>query len=97
MNMTQCPQCNHQRKGEEYKCPECNCFYSPLDEVLATEAAEIEKRSFKGRLKAIKSANNSIEAFKQEYQRLEETTPYSTFLALGVIFVFIFALIISVM
>jgi predicted ATP-dependent serine protease len=97
MNMTHCPQCQHQREGEEYKCPKCDCFYSALDEMLATEADEIKKRSFIGRLQAIKTASNSIEALKNEYQRLEDSTPYSTILALGVIFMFIFALIISVM
>lgn len=95
--MNKCPECGHQRAGDEYKCPKCDCFYSQLDEILATEAAETERRSIKGRLKAIKEADNSFVAFKEAFKRLKETTPKRTILTLAVIFIFIFALIVSVM
>ncbi len=96
MNMTQCPQCNRQRKGEEYKCPKCDCFYSPLDEILAAEAAEIEKRSFTGRFKASKEASNFWGAVKKEYQRLENSSPYNITLIFAVIIMFIFTMTLSV-
>ena len=97
MNMTQCPQCNRKRKGEEYKCPECDCFYSPLDEILADEEAEREKRSFMGRFKAIRASDDSKGAFKEEYDRLNKASPYDIGLVLAVILMFIFAMVISVM
>jgi hypothetical protein len=97
MNMTQCPQCHQQRDGEEYKCPQCDCFYSPLDEILAEEDAEREKRSFIGRWKAIKASKNSTQAFKEEYHRLNKNAPYDIGLTLAVIFMFIFAMTFSVM
>ncbi|MCK4494694.1 MAG: hypothetical protein KAU26_11595 [Methylococcales bacterium] len=97
MNMTQCPQCAHKRHGEEYKCPKCNCFYSPLDEILAQEAAEKEKRSFSGRLKAIKAAKNPIKAFFEEYQRENKAAPYNITIFLAIIFMFVFMMVISVM
>ncbi len=97
MNMTQCPQCNHQRTGEEYKCPKCDCFYSPLDEILAAEADEVERRSFTGRFKAAKEASNFWGAVKSEYQRLEEESPYNVSLILVVIVMFIFTMTLSVL
>jgi len=97
MNMTKCPQCDRQRKGEEYKCPDCDCFYSPLDEILAAEAAEIEKRSFVGRFKASKKESNFWGAVKKEYKRLDDTSPYNVSLILMVIVMFIFAMTLSVL
>ncbi len=97
MNMTQCPQCKHQRKGEEYKCPKCDCFYSPLDEILAAEADEIERRSFTGRFKVAKEKSNFGGAVKAEYQRIEEASPYNVSLILAVIVMFIFTMTLSVL
>ncbi len=97
MSMNTCPKCGKQREKDEYKCPECDCYYSQLDEILAAEEAELEKRSLKGRLRAVKEADDSIEAFKNEYRRLQETTPLRTKFTLLVIVIFVFALVVSVM
>ncbi|MDQ7091227.1 MAG: hypothetical protein Q9M50_11425 [Methylococcales bacterium] len=96
MNMTRCPECNHHRKGEEYKCPKCDCFYSPLDEILAAEADEVEKRTLAGRFKATKESSSTWIAFKEEYQRLNEASPYNITLIFSVIFMFVFTMTLSV-
>jgi hypothetical protein len=95
--MNKCPQCGQQRRAEEYRCLACGCFYSQLDEILAAEAATTERNSFKGRLKSILEANNRKQALITELQTLKENTPPRTLFTLVVIFVFIFALIVSVL
>lgn len=97
MSMNICPECGRRREGDEYKCPECDCYYSQLDEILAAEEAELERRSLKGRLRAVREADNSIEAFRNECRRLKENTPLRTKFTLLVIFIFVFALVVSVM
>ncbi|NOQ35593.1 MAG: hypothetical protein GQ569_06825 [Methylococcaceae bacterium] len=97
MNMTKCPQCGNQRNGEEYKCPKCDCYYSELDEILATEKAELEKRSIKGRLNAIRAADDSMAAFKKECLRVKENTPKIALFSLALIVMFIFTMTLSVM
>ena len=97
MNMNNCPECGHQREGDEYKCPKCDCFYSQLDEILATEEEEKESRSLKGRLKSIQKSDDSINAFKQEFNKLKDATTEKALLTLALIFMFVFALVLSVM
>lgn len=95
--MTKCPQCGQQRKADEYRCLACGCFYSQLDEILASEEAEKERKSFKGRLKAIRTANNPKLALTDELRDIRQNTPNRTIFTLAVIFVFVFALIVSVL
>jgi hypothetical protein len=95
--MNKCPKCGQQRQADEYRCFTCGCFYSRLDEILADEEAEREKKSFKGRLKMIRTADNPKQALINELRTLKENTPQQTFLTFGVIFIFIFALIVSVL
>ncbi len=97
MNMNECPQCHQARKAEEYKCPNCDCYYSPLDEILAEEEAERKKDTFKSRFKAAKASNGSMQALSDEVDRLREETPLRTKFTLVVICLFVFALVISVM
>jgi len=95
--MNHCPQCQRQRQADEYKCPACDCYYSQLDEILATEEAEVYKKSFKGRFQAILHANNSKQALQAEIKNLTTKTPLRTKFTLIVILLFIFAMTISVM
>lgn len=95
--MNNCPQCGQKRQADEYRCLACGCFYSQLDEILATDEAEKEKKSFKGRLKTIIKADNPRKALMTELQSIKENTPRITFFTLLVIFSFIFALIVSVL
>jgi uncharacterized membrane protein YvbJ len=95
--MNKCPQCGQQRKADEYRCLVCGCFYSQLDELLAAEEAENERKSVKGRLKAIQNADNPKQAFIHELITLKEHLPRKAAFTLVVVFVFIFALIVSVL
>lgn len=95
--MNKCPQCGQQRKADEYRCPTCGCFYSQLDEILAAEEAEKKRKSFIGRLKAIRNAHNHKQALIDELGRVIQSTPNQTLFTFVIIFVFIFALIVSVL
>jgi uncharacterized membrane protein YvbJ len=97
LTMNQCPQCGQQRQADEYRCLACGCFYSQLDEILATEEAEQHRLSFKGRVKAIMQADNFWQALKEELHAIKENTPRQTIFTLWVIFAFVFALIVSVL
>jgi len=93
MNMNKCPECGQQRQADEYRCLACGCFYSQLDEFLASEAAQKEKNSFKGRIKAILQAEDSLHALKIAYQN----TPRRTIFTLWVILAFIFTMTLAVL
>lgn len=95
--MNKCPQCGQQRKADEYRCLSCGCFFSQLDEILAAEEAEKERKSFKGRLKAIGNAENRKQALIDELNSIRQNTPNQTLFTFVIIFVFIFALFVSVM
>ena len=95
--MNQCPQCGQPRQADEYRCLACGCFYSSLDEILATEAAKEERASFKGRVKLIMAAENSWQAVKDEVGDIYKNTPRRTIFTLWVIFAFVFALVVSVL
>ena len=95
--MNKCPQCGQRRKADEYRCLTCGCFYSQLDEILADDEAEREKNSLKGHLKAIKKADNFKQALRDEFQLLKAHITRRMFFTLLVIFVFIFALMVSVL
>ncbi len=95
--MNKCPQCGRPRKKDDLKCPVCDCFYSKLDEILATDAAEKERKSLKGRLKSIINADNPKQSLYNELQDIKENTPRKTMFTFFVIFVFVFALVVSVL
>ena len=95
--MNTCPACGQTRQAEEYRCLKCGCFYSQLDEILAAEQAEQEKHTFKGRLKAVRAADNPRQALVAELRSIKAQTPARTFVTLAVIFMFVFALMVSVL
>jgi uncharacterized membrane protein YvbJ len=95
--MNKCPQCGQQRQADEYRCLSCGCFYSQLDEILASEDAEKYRTSLKGRLNAIRTADYPRQALVNELTAIKENTSGKTFFTLWVIFAFIFALIVSVL
>lgn len=95
--MNKYPQCGQLRKADEYRCHACGCFFSKLDEILAADEAEKERTSCKGRLKAIIKADNPKQAFIDEWRAIKTNTPRTTLFTLLVIFVFVFALIASVL
>ena len=95
--MNQCPECGQKRQADEYRCLNCGCFYSQLDEILAAEEAEQYRTSIKGRLNAIRTADHPKQALFDELSSIKKNTSCKTFFTLWVIFAFIFTLIVSVL
>ncbi|WP_347987567.1 hypothetical protein [Methylomonas sp. AM2-LC] len=95
--MRNCPQCGKARKGEEFKCPTCDVFYSKLDELLYEEQQKNEQNTLKGRLKIIFAADNRKQAAVAELTHIWKTTPLKTKITLWTIFAFVFALVVSVL
>lgn len=96
MNMTNCPQCGKPRHGETFKCPDCDVFYSQLDELLFLERQREESRTLGGHLKAIWAAEDRKQAAMADLKAVWRDTPLKTKIALLTIFAFVFALVTGV-
>lgn len=94
--MNHCPECGHQRQGEEKKCPECDIFYSKIDEFLAEEKARDEQDAFRTRVKRILAAADRKDAFRQELKSIYQAMPRGSVFVLYVIVAFIFAMLVVV-
>lgn len=95
--MENCTACGAKRRGEEFACPVCGAYYSKLDELLAEEAAEIEQKSFKGRVKRILASEQAAQEFVKELGVLRKSLPLKAWFSIFVSFCFIFALILAVL
>lgn len=95
--MNNCPSCGHERSKTETRCPECGAFYSKIAELIAEEEAYEAAHSFRGRWQKICNAPDRkqalIAALKQFWAELSTRGKFSLF----VIFVFVFALIVTVL
>lgn len=95
--MKNCPQCGQPRQGEAFKCPDCDVFYSQLDEILFAEQQRQEAGSLKARLKRIVAADYHKQAARDEVATLWNETPLTTKITLFTIGAFVFALIVTVL
>ncbi|MDD4914546.1 MAG: hypothetical protein PHW13_05860 [Methylococcales bacterium] len=95
--MKNCPQCGKPRKGDEFKCPECDVFYSQLDEILYEEQLRVEKDTLKGHIKAILAAKDRKQAAIDDLTLIWKNTPLKTKITLWTIFAFVFALVTGVL
>lgn len=95
--MNKCQSCGHERNGREMKCPQCGGFYSKVDEILAEEEANEEKRSFRGRCKRIMSADDIKHELLAELKLVKAGLTKKSLFAIYVIIVFVFALVVSVL
>lgn len=95
--MKKCPSCGHESDRSDMKCPACGAYYSKVIELIAQEEENEEKNSFSGRCRRILQAENARHALSNElksgYANLTRKAKFTLF----VIFVFIFALIVSVL
>jgi uncharacterized Zn finger protein (UPF0148 family) len=89
-NMTHCPQCGGVRKGEEFKCPQCDVFYSQLDQWLFEEQQQAEYHSWGARLKRIWAAEQRKQAVAREGRLLWRNTPLKTKIVYITVAAFIF-------
>ncbi len=95
--MNKCSVCGHERSDGEMKCPQCGSFYSKITEIIAEHEAQEEMQTFRGRCKKILNSADVKQALLDELKAAKsELTPKGTF-ALFVIFVFVFALVVSVL
>ncbi len=95
--MNNCPSCGHECSKTETRCPECGAFCSKIAELIAEEEAYEAAHSLRGRWQKIWNAPDRKQAvlaeFKQFWAGLSITGKFSLF----VIFVFVFALIVTVL
>lgn len=95
--MKKCSVCGHESNDGDMKCPKCGSFYSKIIEMIAEQEALEEMQTFRGQCKRILNSGNIKQALLDELQRIKsQLTPKGKF-ALFVIFVFVFALIVSVL
>jgi len=95
--MKNCPQCGQSRVGETLKCPDCDVFYSQLDEILYAEQQRIEQNTLQGRLRRIWEADDRWEALREYRREIWVTTPWQTKITLWTVFAFLFVLVFGVL
>lgn len=95
--MNQCSVCGHQRNDRDVKCPECGSFYSKIAEIIAEQEALEEMQTFRGRCKKILASDDVKQALLSELKLIWAGLTKTGVFALFVIFVFVFALVVSVL
>ncbi|MCF7966789.1 hypothetical protein V3O24_07460 [Methylobacter sp. Wu8] len=95
--MNQCSVCGHQRNDRDVKCPECGSFYSKIAEIIAEQEALEEMQTFRGRCKKILASDDVKQALLSELKLAWAGLTKTGVFALFVIFVFVFALVVSVL
>ena len=94
--MKECPSCGYRSLQEQMRCPECGAFYSKILELIEQEAEEEESDSLKGLCKRVLQADGKKEAIKIEWLKFKAGLTLKAKVALWVVFVFVFALMVSV-
>lgn len=95
--MKKCPSCGHESESPEMKCPACGNYYSKVIELIAEEEENEEKNSFKGRCKRVFYSDNVKHELLTELRSILTDLSSKAKFTLFVVFVFVFALVVSVM
>jgi uncharacterized membrane protein YvbJ len=95
--MKKCPACGYENPLSETKCPKCGSYYSKIIEMIDQEAADEEEQSFRGQWRRILRADSIKLALKSEMKRWWASLGGRAKFTLFVIFVFVFALVVSVL
>jgi len=95
--MDKCSICGHERNDQDMKCPECGSFYSKIAEIIAEQEAQEEMQTFRGRCKRILASDDAKQALLEELRLMWTGLTRTGVFALFVIFVFVFALVVSVL
>jgi len=95
--VNKCSVCGHERNDRDIKCPECGSFYSKIAEIIAEQEAQEEMQTLRGRCKKILASNDVKLALLAELKSTWAGLTKKGVFALFVIFVFVFALIVSVL
>ncbi len=95
--MNKCSVCGHERNDRDMKCPECGSFYSKIAEIIAEQEAQEEMQTFRGRCKRILNSGDVKHELLAELRLIRKGLTNRGMFALFVIFVFVFALVVSVL
>ncbi len=95
--MNKCSVCGHQRHDGDIKCPECGSFYSRIAQLIAEQEEQEELQTFRGRCKRILNSDDVKQALSAELELVKAGLTKKAVFALFVIFVFVFALVVSVL
>jgi hypothetical protein len=95
--MNNCPSCNHERSKTDVRCPECGVFYPTIAELIAEEEAYEAAHSWRGHWQKILDAPDMKHALLAELKQFWAGLSTKAKFTLFVIFVFEFALIITVL
>lgn len=95
--MNKCSVCGHERNDRDMKCPKCGSFYSKIAEIIAEQEAQEEMQTFRGRCKRILNADDIKRELLSELKLMRAGLTKKGMFALFVIFVFVFALVVSVL
>ena len=95
--MNNCPHCGHECSKTETRCPECGAFYPTIAELIAEEEAYEIAHSWRGRYQKILNAPDRKQALLIESKQIWADLPTKARFTLFVIFVFVFALIVTVL
>ena len=95
--MNKCSICGHERNDQDMKCPECGSFYSKVAEIIAEQEAQEEMQTLRGRCRRILASDDVKQALLEELKLIWTGLTKTGVFALFVIFVFVFALVVSVL
>ena len=95
--MNNCRFCGHERSTSELRCPECGVFYPTIAELIAEEEAYEAAHSFRGHCQKILDAPDRKQALLAELKQFAAGLSTRAWFTLFVIFVFVFALVITVL
>ena len=96
--MSNCPHCGHERPNQtESKCPNCGRFYSKIFELIAEEEAYEFEHSWQGRWQRFRDTESKKQAIINELKLITADWSVITWFSVFVVFVFIFALVVTVL
>ena len=95
--MKKCSNCGHETDQEVMKCPACGSYYSKIIQLIDEEAENEERNTFQGCWRRIAQSNAKGQALKQELIAASSTLNRTSRFTLLIVFVFVFALIVSVL
>ncbi|MSP28125.1 MAG: hypothetical protein EXR80_06825 [Methylococcales bacterium] len=95
--MNNCPSCGYERNKTDLRCPECGVFYPTIAELIAEEEAYEAAHSLRGRWQKIFESADKKHALLTELKHIVADLSTKVRFTLFVIFVFVFALIITVL
>jgi predicted ATP-dependent serine protease len=95
--MKKCLSCGYENNKTDMRCPECGAFYSKVIEIITQEEADEALQTFRGQCQRILKSGQIKHELRTEWQRFKAGLTPKAKLSLWVIFVFVFALIVSIL